>query len=123
MSDKEWLQNLKVGDAVIVEGTGLSSGESLGTVARLTKNFIVVNSNGFDSKFRNETGWSTGDSYYHKYLKEATPEAIAAFEEERYRAVFKNKLSHLSWADVPIDRIKQIRELVEPYLKRKEEKI
>jgi hypothetical protein len=83
----------------------------------------VVNSNNFDSKFRKESGWATGDSYYSLQLSEATPEALVKFEEARYRAVFTNKLSHLSWADVPLDRIKQIRELIEPYLKRKEEKI
>ena len=120
MSDKDWLQKLKVGNKVLVQGSGLNRGSTLGTVVRITKNFIVVNSNNFDSKFRKESGWATGDSYYSSQLSEATPEALAQFEEERYRAVFQNKLRNLSWADVPLDRIKQIRELVEPYIKRQE---
>ena len=114
--NSDWLQNLKVGDKVIVQHRGLGEGKSLLVVSNITKNFIVVNGR----KFRKGSGYGTGDGYHHPYLIETTSEAMAAFEEERYRAVFQNKLSHLSWDDVPLDRIKQIRELVEPYSKRKE---
>jgi hypothetical protein len=120
MFDNDWLQKLKVGDTVIINGSGLNRGTSVGTITKFTKNFIVVNQNGFDSKYRKESGWATGDSYYHSHLTEATPEALAQAEEERYRQVFQNKLRHLSWADVPLDRIKEIREIIEPYIKRKE---
>jgi hypothetical protein len=123
MLSNEWLQKLKVGDKVLVVGSGLNRSTRLGMVVKLTKNFIVVNSNGFDFKYRNISGWGTGDSHYSSSLKEATPEALIKFEELQYRQIFQNKLNHLSWADVPLDRIKQIRELVEPYVKRQEKKI
>lgn len=118
--NNEWLQNLKVGDKVIVFGHGV---EELGEVFRFTKTQIHVKLGGYEQAFRKEQG----NSYSRfvsdrKYLRQATPEALVKFEEERYRAVFRNKLDHLSWADVPLDTIKQVRELVEPYVKRKENK-
>jgi hypothetical protein len=120
MTGNEWLQNLKAGDKVLIEGSGLSKGTDLGVVSRFTNNFIVVKCGSFEYKFRKESGWEPGEGYYHRHLEEATPEALAAFEEERYRQVLRNKLDHLSWADVPIDRIKQIRELIEPYVRKRE---
>lgn len=119
MDDKEWLSKLKTGDKVIIQRRGLGEGKLLTTVSYLTNNFIVVNG----GKFRKESGYATGGGYHTNYLIEATSESIAAFEEEKCRAVFQNKLEHLSWANVPLDKIKQIRELVEPYIKKKEEKI
>jgi hypothetical protein len=127
MFDNEWLQKLKVGDQVIVEAPSLNfgGGNDLGTVVRITKNFIVVTRGSlYEYKYRRDDGRQVGNdrSWNKSCLSEATPEALAKFEEERYRQVFQNKLEHISWADVPLDRIKQIRELVEPYVKRKETK-
>ena len=121
MSDKDWLQNLKVGDKVI-EDLGFQ-GKSISIVVRFTKTMIVVkNSKGCETRYRKD-GFTPGDHTYGLHmLRQATSEALAKFEEERYRQVFQNKLSHLSWADVPLEKIKQIRELVEPYIRRQETK-
>jgi hypothetical protein len=119
-----WLQNLKVGDRVI-EDLGFD-GKFIARVRRLTKTQIIVNHNGFvkdyETKYRLADGFSVGGDIWSTHLiREATPEAIAAVEEEQYRRRFRNKISHLSWADVPLDKLKQIREIVDPYI-RKEDK-
>lgn len=119
MSDKDWLQNLKVGDKVIEDLH--FDGKSISTVVRFTKTMIIVKSpRGFDSRYKKD-GFAPGAGsrvWSAHMIREATPEALTKFEEERYRSVFQNKLSHLSWADVPLETIKQIRELVEPYIRK-----
>jgi hypothetical protein len=119
MSDKDWLQNLKVGDKVI-EDQGFQ-GKSISLVSRFSKTMIFVkNSKGYETRYRKD-GFTPGDHTYGLHiLRQATPEALAKFEEERYRQVFQNKLNYLSWADVPLDKIKQIRELIEPYIRKQE---
>lgn len=123
MSDREWLIALKAGNKVLVEGSGLNSGHYLGIVVRRTKNFIVVKSLNFETKYRNDSGWSAGgETYYRTLLREATPEALIKYEEVRLRRIFENKLGQVLWNTVPLDKVKQIIELVDPYLKKKEEK-
>ena len=120
MFGDEWLQNLKVGDKVIEDRH--FSGKDVSEIIRFTKTQIIVkNPRGYETKYRKDGFSVGGDRFASHILREATPEALAKFEEERYRAVFQNKLSHLSWADVPLDRIKQIRELIEPYIRRQKE--
>jgi|SRR5579864_3079991 len=120
MSDRDWLQNLKVGDQVVEDRH--FQGRDISIVSRITNTLIIVkNPKGFESRYRKTDGFNPGtDRVAIHMLRQATPEALAKLEEERYRQVFQNKLSHLSWADVPLDRIKEIRELIEPYIKRKE---
>jgi hypothetical protein len=120
MLSNDWLQKLKVGDTVIEDGD--FDGKYISTVVRFTKTMIIVKSpNGYESRYK-KNGFSpgAGDRGWNSHMiREATPEALIKFEELQYRQIFANKLNHLSWADVPLDRIKQIRELVEPYVKRK----
>lgn len=129
MNDKEWLQNLKVGDKVIIAGN--YGNKAIKIVSNVTPKQIVIEVNRFkdndgkeqivNSRYWKKDGFLVcGDMFVSDMLREATPEAMIKFEEERYRAVFRNKLDHLSWADVPLDRIKEIREIIEPYVKRKE---
>jgi len=127
MSDHDWLQNLKVGDTVIEDR--LYDSKRISQVVRLTKTQIVVKPqpDGYETKYSRDSrdGWGRsvgGGTWDHYYLREATPEAVAAVKEAQYRRVFQNKLDHLSWNDVPLERIKQIRELIEPYVKRQEKK-
>jgi hypothetical protein len=122
MFGDKWLEDLKIGDKVIEDLH--FDGKSISTVVRFTKTMIIVKSpRGYESRYKRDgfapgagnRGWSS------HMLREATPEALAKFEEERYRTVFSSKLYHLSWADVPLDKIKQIREIIDPYV-RKEDK-
>ena|SRR5579864_1931692 len=117
MRDREWLDNLKVGDKVIEDLH--FDGKCVSTVLRFTKTMIVVkNPKGYESRYKKD-GFSSGASsrsWTSHMLREATPEALVQLEEERYRKVFQNKLSSLLWADVPLDKIKQIRELIDPYI-------
>ena len=124
MNDRNWLENLKVGDEVLISGGTLVGRDRLGKVSRFTKTQIIVNVDGHEDRFKKGSGSSVGDhGYYSTFLREATSESIAAYKEELYRVVFQNKIRNLSWNDVPLDILKQIRELIEPYIKRKEEKI
>jgi hypothetical protein len=120
MHGDEWLQNLKVGDKVIEDRD--FNGKSICTVVRFTNTQIVIkDSKGFESKYRKDNGFAVGsDIWSRNLIREATPEALAAFEEERYRQIFQNKLNKLSWVDVPLDKIKEIREIIEPYVKKQE---
>lgn len=123
MSERDWLKALKVGDTVIVTRDGFYGSTSISTVLRFTANFIIVKEpNGSENKFRKESGWEPGPGSHHASLKEATPEALAELRERIYRANFLNKLEHLKWDDVPLDRIKEIREIVEPYVGQHKEK-
>lgn len=121
MFDDKWLENLKVGDKVIEDLH--FDGKSISTVVRFTKTMIVAKSpRGFESRYKKDgfapgggsRGWSS------HMIREATPEALAKFEEGRYRTVFAGKLNKLSWADVPLEKIKQIRELIEPHIREEE---
>jgi hypothetical protein len=121
MSD-QWLENLKVGDRVIEDLH--FDGKTISTVVRFTKTMIIVKSpRGYESRYKKDgfVPGAGGRGWNSHMLREATPEALAKFEEERYRAVFSSKLNKLSWADVPLDKLKQIREIVDPYI-RKEDK-
>lgn len=123
MSDHDWLKDLKAGDTVIVEREGFYGATSISTILRFTSNFIVVKeSNGSETKFRKESGWEPGPGYHHAQMRQATPEALTELRERIYRANFENKLKHLNWNDVPLDRLKEIREIIEPYVGQHKEK-
>jgi hypothetical protein len=126
MSDRDWLQNLKVGDKVI-EDKGVFGNNRIATVKRLTNTQVVVSAGTnllgqeYEVKYRKDYGTFVGaDKYAHGILREATPEAVAEIKESQYRTTFQNKLRELSWSNVPLETIKQIQELIEPYLPKKE---
>jgi hypothetical protein len=121
MFDNKWLEDLKVGDKVIEDLH--FDGKSISTVVRFTKTMIIVKSpRGYENRYKRDGFAPNAGSreWSSHMIREATPEALAKFEEERYRTVFQNKLSYLSWADVPLDRIKEIREIIEPYIRKQE---
>jgi hypothetical protein len=120
MNDYEWLLKLKVGDRVIVVGSGLARGDQVGNIHHFTKNFIVVTTPGnVDLKFRKESGSQAGDTgYYHHWLREATQERVETIQLVRTRSVTRLLLDDkVDWEKVPLETLKQLQEMVKPYLK------
>lgn len=71
MSDN-WLELLKAGDTVIVQGS-LGGNRRVSTVERATMTLIVVDG----SKYRRSDGRSlSGDRWSRNYIREATPDTI-----------------------------------------------
>lgn len=67
----EWLDNLKVGDPVIVKGNGEPL---LRLVERLTATMVVTTSG---SRFRRNTGYRVGDDPWHFTWIEEPPKRKA----------------------------------------------
>ena len=71
------LENLKVGDKVIVGGVYIHN--RISQVERVTKKYIVVEGN----KFSKEFGWIDGcSSYTSDHIRPASEEDIKRVEEE-----------------------------------------
>ena len=65
MNDRNWLEQLKVGDSVIVDGS--YRGSSIGKVEKITKTQIVVNG----ARFQRKSGFLVGcDSWNRKMLRQ-----------------------------------------------------
>ena len=101
-----WLNNLKVGDPVIIRGRYNS--HSLSNVTRLTKTQIIVaNSN---QRFRRKDGYLVGklrDIYYQTRLIEYDDKLAGEIRIEQKREKLRNivrssDLLHLSLADLQI---------------------
>ena len=88
-----WLEQLKVGDKVIVSGYS----SSIGTVSRFTKTQILVKVGGSEYRF-NRHGRQVGTSgYYAKFLHEYSDEAEQKIREKQLRDKYRNaNLSYLS---------------------------
>jgi len=110
----DWLEDIKVGDWVIVQGGGpMSRGKDTArTVKRLTKTQIVLN--GTDTKFKKRNGSSVGSStYYHSYLRESTPETLKKVKREQMHRNLVYKLSTVKWQDMSLEVLSDIYEAVE----------
>jgi len=109
--DNEWLQNLKVGDAVIIKPV---FGDSvIGLVSRLTKTQIAV---GRD-KYRKTNGFLVGgDAYYRHHIKEATKERLDAIAYESEYCRLRDELKALAkWRCFTNDQLGEILELVKSF--------
>lgn len=115
--DKNFLSKLKEGDKVIISSNNLNGRDSIGRVIRFTKNFIVVLSNiGFESKYKKNSGYATGESYIFTHLEEATDEAISRI----YHDNFKRKVKHIvhektDWDKIPDEILEQVQTLLKPF--------
>ena len=103
MSD--WLENLKVGDEVIVDvASGLYGNNYVATVVRRTKTLIFVTHRDSKGERKFKSNGSTGD-YGSPHLREPT-------DERRERIVHAQYVSHLSrfegWKDLSLDVLRKI---------------
>lgn len=111
MSDKEWLQQLKVGDEVIV---GRRDRDSYITrVKRATPTLIVVGSNDYECKFRRTTGDEVGAGYYASELESSSPEELEAVREAMYARNLLSRIRELDWQHVPVDKLRRIEAILD----------
>jgi len=105
---KEWLENLKVGDTVIVSGRN----ELVCTIERMTKTQIVLKDN--FTKFNRKTGRSVGnDSWSTSYIFEPTEKEIKRITEETTRRNIINKLSRIEWKNYTTESLLNIMDNVQ----------
>lgn len=104
-----WVENLKVGDGVIV-----SRGEDsiqLKKVDKITKTMIVLNDN---QRFRITNGNLVGGSVW------STTSLLQATDERIHAIAIRNKrirLSRIDWAEIDDETIQQVFSLVKGKLK------
>jgi hypothetical protein len=121
MSDNLWLQNLKVGDKVIISGHSAFGGDVIGKVSRLTKTQVLVTlgKNPCEYKYKIEDGRSIGTGTWEtKWIYEATPEKVDAIvlRNKRYRIKYYVK-EIVDWDAVPANVIDQLYVLLDPFIK------
>ena len=101
----EWLENLKVGDQVVVmSGGGYMSRDYVSTVKRLTKTLIVTEN---DRGFRRSDGRSPG-GIYHDFLEEPTLQRLGQIKQ----IWLATKLKAFSWKLLPLETLEAINNLL-----------
>jgi len=88
-----WLESLKVGDAVIVNGRMWNYGKHLTTIERTTPTQIIVQS----GRYRKSDGYGIGDT--GGSLNEATPSEIDHIERKQLAEHIITALSERSRLD------------------------
>lgn len=100
----EWLQNLKAGDEVVL-------GKHIGRVARINDNIIVVSHpykpNLPPRVFRRSDGVEAIGSP-SVTLQPATPDVVAAIDEEARRQEYIARLVRVGWKGVSTDKLARI---------------
>lgn len=122
----EWIQNLKVGDEVVIVGYGYTHANySMANVTRITKAQIIVSKNGYEQKFWKKDGEEVGGELYRKpSISPLTEKIKADMENQRIATRFSNALywlqqqrNHLSLEDK-----QNIGDFITEFSKRIEEK-
>ena len=102
------LENLKVGDKVIVGGA--YSYCRIRQVEKVTKKHIVVEGN----KFSKEFGWIDGcSSYTSDHIRPASEEDIRRVEEETEKRNIVNYLTKIHFKELSYEALVAIRDIVE----------
>ncbi len=117
MNSREFLDGLRVGDAVIVHGGGWSQTRSIGAVVKRDKVKIVVRSGDGETTFSARHGSVLGGGRWNSTsLDAATPESIAEIKEEQRRRVavrrIENSASRLKM--LPIADLEAAASLLDP---------
>lgn len=94
MNNKEFLDNLAVGDTVVVES---NDRRNLTKVVRFTKTQIVTTKG---SKFSRDTGTNIGgDHWNHSFLQEPTQERL----DKIRHSILVIRLKHVDWKSLSLD--------------------
>lgn len=108
----EWLDNLKPGDRVIVDGGSGLYPPSVCKVERLTATQIVLDGGG---RFRRTNGSQVGvTGWTIPFLSEATPERIAEIVEERRRRRLLSLLHKADWSSYSTEKLEEIVNTMNP---------
>lgn len=113
----EWLDNIEVGDRVIVSGGGAVYSEHLARVERLTKTQVIIKEG--RTRYRRDNGRGIGQNgWVRSNLEEATDDKVNSIIDERKRLVLVNELSKVNWGDIPTHSLEiisnQIKAILEP---------
>jgi predicted ATP-grasp superfamily ATP-dependent carboligase len=99
----QWLNGLKVGDKVIVNGR---NGYYVEQVAKITPTQIQTSK----EKFRKETGRRIGDdAWIIAHLEKPTPEILATIKKRIVVAKLRHKVK---WEDCDLETLTKVFELV-----------
>ncbi len=101
MTDKDFLDNLAVGDTVVVES---NDSWNVTKVARFTKTQVIITGGG---KFRRATGLG-GNDWNRSSLVEPTQERL----DKIRHSILVAKLRHFNWKSLPLDTLNAINALV-----------
>ena len=102
------LENLKVGDKVIVGGVYIHN--RISQVERVTKKYIIVESVKYSKAF----GWVAGcSSYSANHIRPATEEDIRRVEEETEKRNIVNNLTKTHFEKFSYETLVAIRDIVE----------
>lgn len=124
MNEKEWLNNLKVGDsAFIASGYGRTQYLSA-KVSKITKTQIVLCREGsnYTYRFRKDNGWQVGERGYNRnFLVEPTPNLLEDIREANLRSRVRRMLETIT---VPKDLagLEALNAALVPFFKDEEKK-
>ncbi len=102
----KWLENLAVGDTVVVLSSGLG-GDFISKVERLTPTQIIIKQGG---KFRRADGDRVGGStgFHSPVLVEPTQEVTDRIRHD----VLAKRLKRFDWNFVTLDKLREIADLL-----------
>ena len=102
------LENLKVGDKVIVGGVYIHN--RISQVERVTKKYIIVESVKYSKTF----GWVAGcSSYSANHIRPASEEDIRRVEEETEKRNIVKYLTKIHFEELSYETLVAIRDMVE----------
>ena len=105
---KRELEDLKVGDKVIVDGVFIYN--RIAQVEKVTKKHIIVESTKYSKTF----GWVVGcSSYTSNHIRPATEEDIRRVEEETEKRNIVNYLTKIHFKELSYETLVAIRDIVE----------
>lgn len=102
---REWLDNLQVGDDVVISGG--PGPMSVFKVVRLTKTLIFTTAS---RRFRRRDGHSPG-TWAVGFLQEPTPVVLNQVERDRLRtrqANLAHKLRHYDWGTLSLEKLVEV---------------
>lgn len=109
--DNEWLNNLKVGDEVVVSEGGIANRVFRSTVERLTKTLIFIKGG---QKYRRRGGHSPG-TWDTGFLLEPTPENLEQVKESTLKIMRRSlarRLREYTWHKLPLETLEAIEKLL-----------
>ena len=98
----EWLDNLKIGDSVIVHNSHF--GSKVAVIERFTKTLIITK----NSKFRRSDGCAPGNGWCRNRLQELTTERVNHIRKNN----LVDCLKRWNWDALSLETLEAIREML-----------
>jgi len=115
---KEWLKDLKVGDMVVVNTSGVGMRLRTAIVEKKTPSGRITLSNGYTY---NPDGNVRGvkDSYFHSYILEPTDKVLnEIYQYGLYKKVHRLVMNKIEWQELSIEELEKALELLSPLVKK-----